>query len=731
MPNSPHIPLSADGALVRVIRRVSGAAARRPRLTITLWLLLVVACVVGGMAAGTKQLTNDQTGVGESARANSLIAAAHLRRPAQENILVRSANAATTRSAVAALQTSLRAVPRAGSIRRPSDTPALSKAGGRTALVQVTLRGDPDKAGDHVDGVQRAVARVAARHPHARLQEAGDGTFDKAFNTYAGTDLAHAELISLPITLLILVLAFGALVAASVPLLLGVTSVVAALGAKGLVSHIVPVTNSTASVILLIGLAVGVDYSLFYIRRERAERAAGRGPAAALEAASATVGRAIVVSGLTVLIALAGLLFTGSKVFTSIGLATMVVVAIAVIGSVTVLPAVLAKLGDRVDRGRIPLLGRMSARRSGSGGAWARVARLVTARPLASLVVAVCALGTLAVPALQLRTADPNATDLPSHATVRVANDAIERVFPGAPQPAALVIRGQHLGSAGEQVRLAALGNRARRVTGGSGRVVIDTARDGRTAVVRVPMPYRNLDQAKRAVQDLRSTVARPAHALVTGDAAGSLDFANRMKSATPLVIAFVMGLAFVLLLAAFRSPRLAASVIGLNLLSVGAAYGVLVAVFQHHWAQGILGFQSNGAIVSWLPLFAFVVLFGLSMDYTVLVLERVREARSAGLSAREAAAEGVAATAGAVTSAAVVMVFVFGVFATLGLLEFKQLGVGLSAAVLIDATIVRGIALPAVLALLGDRGWQVRPQAKHWDHPVRVPALAHETDGH
>jgi RND superfamily putative drug exporter len=689
-----------------------------------------VTCIAGGMAAGTKQLTNDQSGVGESARANSMIAAAHLRRAAQENVLVRSDRSASTVAAVAALETSLRAVPQVGAVRGPNDASALSKAGGRTALVLVTLRGDPDKAGDHVGGVQRAVARVASGHPHVRLQEAGDGTFDKAFNTYAGTDLEDAELISLPITLLILVLAFGALVAASVPLLLGITSVVAALGAKGIVSQIVPVTNSTSSVILLIGLAVGVDYSLFYIRRERAERTAGHGPAAALEAASATVGRAIVVSGLTVLVALAGLLFTGSKVFTSIGLATMVVVAIAVLGSVTVLPAVLAKLGDRVDRGRIPLFGRRAAGRSASGGPWARVARLVTTRPLASLVLAVCALGTLAVPALQLRTADPNATDLPAHATVRVANDAIEQAFPGAPQPAALVVRGRHLGGAGEQLRLAALGQRAERATRGRGRIVIDTARDGRTAVVRVPMPYRNLDQAKRAVQDLRTTVAHPAHALVTGDAAGSLDFANRMKSATPLVIAFVMGLAFLLLLAAFRSPRLAASVIGLNLLSVGAAYGVLVAVFQHHWAQGILGFQSNGAIVSWLPLFAFVVLFGLSMDYTVLVLERVREARTAGLPARQAAAEGVAATAGAVTSAAIVMVCVFAVFATLGLLEFKQLGIGLSAAVLIDATIVRGIALPAALALLGDRGWQVRPAAARWDHPVHVPALAHETDG-
>ena len=723
---------TTDGVLARAVDRISQAAARRPRTTIALWLLPVVACVVAGATAGTKTLTSAQSGVGESARANAILTRAHLKAPGKESILVRSTTTATTASAVRALESKLREAPYVSAIHDPNDTPTLSNAGGRTALVQVTLRGDPDKAGDHVAGVENAVSNVAASHRGALLQEAGDGTFAKAFNKGAGTDLQRAELFSLPITLLILVLAFGALVAASVPLLLGITSVIAALGAEGLVSHITPVASSTSSVILLIGLAVGVDYSLFYIRRERAERAAGRGPAATLEATSATVGRAIVVSGLTVLVALSGLLVTGSKVFTSIGLATMVVVAIAVLGSVTVLPAVLAKLGDRVDRGRIPMLGRLRRRGGGeASGAWRWLAHLVTRRPVPALVVAVCVLGTLAVPVLQMRTADPNVTDLPTHTPVRIANDAIEHAFPGAPEAAALVLSGPDLGSKSEQLRLGALGRRAESVTGGRGPIAIQTARDGRLAVVRVPMPNRGLDPAKRAIQELRDRVAPPAHALVTGSAAGSLDFANRMKTATPLVIGFVMALAFLLLLVAFRSPKLAAAVIGLNVLSVGAAYGVLVAVFQHHWAQGLLGFTSNGAIVSWLPLFAFVVLFGLSMDYTVLVLERVREARRAGLSAREAAAEGVAATAGAVTSAALVMVFVFAVFATLGLLEFKQLGVGLAAAVLIDATVVRGVSLPAALALLGDRGWQVRRSPSHWDHPLRVPALAHETDGH
>ncbi|MCL2419415.1 MAG: MMPL family transporter [Conexibacteraceae bacterium] len=727
MSKTHSIPLP-DSGLARIVLRLSRAASRRPRITIGLWLLLVVTCVMAGGMVGTKSLSNSQSGVGVSARAESMIARAHLTSPAQESILVQSADAAGTSAAVRALETKLRAVPAVKTIKGPDTTPAFSKAGGRTALVQVSLRGDPNNAGDHVGGVQRAVSQVSSGHPQVTLKEAGDGTFDKAFSTAAGTDLGRAELFSFPITLLILVLAFGALVAASVPLLLGITSVIAALGAEGLVSQIAPVTSATSSVILLIGLAVGVDYSLFYVRRVRSERATGRDPATALEVASSTVGRAIIISGLTVLIALSGLLLTGSKEFTSIGLATMVVVGIAMLGSVTVLPAVLALLGDRVDRGAVPLLARLRARSEGRVTFWARLARVVTGRPAASLTIAVCVLATLAVPVLQLRTANPNATDLPASAPVRVAYEAIDHAFPGSPDPAAMVVRGEHLGSPAERHRLAAIGQRGMQVTGGHGRVEVNVSRDGRTAVIQVPMPYRGLDASKRLVGQLRASVAHPNHALVTGDAAGSLDFSNQMKTATPLVIGVVMGLAFMLLLAAFRSAKLAAAVIGLNLLSVGAAYGVLVAVFQHHWAQSLLGFTSNGAIVAWLPLFAFVILFGLSMDYTVLVLERVQEARRAGLSAREAAAEGVAATGGAVTSAALVMVFVFGVFATLGLLEFKQLGVGLSAAVLIDATIVRGVALPAAITLLGNRGWQVRRMASHWDHPVHVPALAHET---
>jgi uncharacterized membrane protein YdfJ with MMPL/SSD domain len=722
-----------DGALARLVRRAAGAAARRPRMMIVFWLVFVVGCVAAGAMTGTQSLTDSEAGTGESARADARIAAAGLERPASESILVRSGDPARTRAAAAALEARLDRPPEVGAVRGPDGTSALSTAGGRIALVQVALRGDPDDAADNVAPVETAVSEVARAYPEVTFQEAGDGTIDKTVEETIEDDLRRAEMISLPIIAVVLVFAFGALVAASVPLLLGVTSVAAALGVAGVISQVAPSYQSTGALVVLIGLAVGVDYSLFYIRREREERRAGKGPRAALDATAATVGRAVAVSGLTVMVALGGLLLTGLAVFTSMALATIVVVGVSVVGSVTVLPAVLALLGNRVDKGRIPFLGR---RRPGAGrGAWARLAGAVTRRPAAALVTAVCVLGALAVPAFDLHTASADESAFPADTPVVVANRAIERAFPGAPSDAQLVVTGRGLDAPGAQQRLLALGERAIEVTGGRGSVRVEPSRDGRTAVVSVPMPDRGFEAAKERIDALRNRVAPTAgqvapgaEVLVTGEAANSTDFTDRLSTSTPIVLAAVLGLALVLLIAAFGSLALAAAVVGLNLLSVAAAYGVLVAVFQHDWAEGLLDFTSTGTIADWLPLFAFVILFGLSMDYTILVLERIREARRAGRSARAAAAEGVAATAGTVTSAAIIMVAVFSVFATMQFADFKQLGVGLGVAVLLDATIVRGVALPAAVTLIGERRWRVPPRTgapPSRDDSTRAPVLA------
>jgi uncharacterized membrane protein YdfJ with MMPL/SSD domain len=730
--NAPS-PTAARGALVRLVRAAAHAAQHRPKTIIASWLLLVVACIAAGAFAGTKSLTDVQAEVGQSARADTLLQHARLQQPASESILITGPSAATVRAAATDLTTQATALAQVASATGPDQSPELVADGGRIALVQVQLRGGPDNADAQVAPLLALDQRIQQAHPGTVVQEAGAGSESKAINDMVATDLSHAELISLPITLVILVLAFGALVAASVPLILGITAVAGALGALGLVSHFAPNSQSTSAVVVLIGLAVGVDYSLFYVRREREERRRGNGPArrsgramphSALEAAASSVGRAILISGLTVMAALAGLLLTGSGDFVSIGLGTIVVVAIAVLGSLTVLPAVLALLGDRVDRGRVPghraftaVRSRRQLRAGRPTGAWAGVARGVTNHPRNSLIVAAGVLAAFAIPMLGMHTNDLQGADLPRNLPVVQAISAIDASFPGAPQDAVLVVTGHDLATPDAHAGLIALGTRAAAVTGGRGDVTVSVSSAGTVARVGVPMPDSGRAAARATVERLRDQVAPTATtiggvtstALVTGEVASSVDYSDRMSGVTPEVIGFVLALGFLLLLATFRAPWLAAMVMVLNLLSVGASYGILTLVFQHAWAEHLLGFHSTGYIINWLPLFMFVVLFGLSMDYTVLVLERIREARLRGLRARAAAAEGVAATAGTVTSAAIVMVAVFSIFATLGLITFKQLGVGLAAAVLLDATLVRGVALPAVVALLGERGWPIR----------------------
>jgi uncharacterized membrane protein YdfJ with MMPL/SSD domain len=715
MITTPHTP-TPHGTLARVVQRAARSSARRPKTVIALWLALVVACIAGGSATGSRMLSNSASNVGPSARAYTTLHHAGLVPAETEDILIRSANAHRTAVATGAFAARARRLHVVSSVRTPARTPSLSTDGGRTALTVVTLRGDPGDADSHVVPLINLVSRMRSHLPGVTLEEVGDASGDHAVSGLISKGLARAEMLSLPITLLILVLAFGALVAASVPLLLGITSVAAASGALGAVSHLVPESSSTSTVVLLVGLAVGVDYSLFAIRRWRAERGAGADAAAALDATTATVGRAIVVAGATVIIGLAGLLFSGMSVFTSIALGAIIVVAISVLGSLTVLPAVVSLLGDRLDRGHIGLRRRASrAARDPHAGAWGRFADGVTGHPRTALAIALAAVVALSIPALSLHTAADGENALPAHIPAVVATKAVERAFPGADDTATLVVTGHALGDGSSRAALEHLGARGRTIVGGHGPVGVRVSRSGAVAAISIPVPSTTLRQTTTNVERLRSTLQPMttrtlpgAHAALTGDDAENVDFTHQLSHVTPLVIGFVLVLAFGLLVLSFGSPWLALAVMGLNLLSVGAGFGALVLVFQHHWAQSLLGFTSDGAIVNWLPLFAFVLLFGLSMDYTVLVLERAAEARRRGLGAREAAREALAATGQTISSAALIMVAVFAVFATLPLVDFKEMGIGLATAIALDATIVRGIALPAVLTLLGDRG--IRP---------------------
>lgn len=692
--------------LAGAVRRAARASARRPKIAIALWVLLIAGLLAAGSAVGTRDISATEDTVGESGSAERLLADAGLQDPAVESVLVRSGDAETTAEAADGLAADLRGADNVAGVA--AGDPDMSAEGGRVQLLQVTLRGDPERAESRVAAVERRVQTFDERHPAVTVRQAGAASFERAGEQIVEDDLARAELISLPLILAILLLAFGALAAAAVPLVLGVTAVAGAMGAAALISHLVPDSGNTASVIVLIGLAVGVDYSLFYIRREREERRAGKGPEATLDATAATVGRAIVVSGLTVIVALAGLLVTGMAVFASIALGTMVVVALAMIGSITVLPALLQLLGERVERGRLPFVARRRDRRGGQG-AWPRIVAAVARRPRLALLASVAVLTATAAPAVGMHLGDTTVDDLPADVEAVGALREIDALFPGGPASARLVADGEGLDAPAARAELAELGAEALVVTGGSGSARVTVAEGGGVAAVDVPMPEMPRDDATDVIEELRSELTMDgAEVLVTGDAAESADFTAAIRSAMPLVVGIVLALAFVLLVAAFRSPWLAASVIALNLLSVMAAYGVMVAVFQHGFGADLLGVTETGSVVSWIPLFAFVILFGLSMDYTVIVLERIREARMAGRSAREAVAEGVGATAGAVTSAAAVMVAVFSLFAMLRLPDMQQMGVGLGAAVLIDATIVRGIALPAAVALLGERRWRV-----------------------
>jgi RND superfamily putative drug exporter len=563
-----------------------------------------------------------------------------------------------------------------------------------------------------IDALQASVDAVGAAHPAVATAVAGA-------ETGGGNDLHRAELLSVPVTLLVLLLAFGTIVAALVPVLLAASAVLAAFGLLGPISRVFPLDGSVKTVVLLLGMAVGVDYALFYVVRSREERRHGLSPRPALERTAHTSGRTVLIAGTTVAGAVAGQYVIGSKIFNGIASGTIAVVACAVAGSLTVLPAVLALLGERIDRGRIPFLPHLHAD-AADARFWPALIDRVLRRPVLSLLLSTAALVALAVPALGLHVAAPSsdgAAQGQNATATRIAAD-----FPGTSEPAVVVLSGPALhrsATARAIPRLEALAT-ARGLAHPP--FTLDGSHDGQAAAVELPLTgVGDNAVSRRAISALRDdlvprTLGR-IHGLkvsVTGTIAEDVDFTGQMKRGIPYVIGFVLVLAFLLLLVTFRSIVVPLKAIALNLLSVAASCGALVLVFQHRWAQGLLGFHGDGAIVSWLPLFLFVVLFGLSMDYHVFILSRIREGIDRGMDTDDALRDGITRTAGVVTSAALVMVGVFSLFATTSELELKQAGIGLAVAVLLDATLVRGVLLPASMKLLGDRNWYL-PSALDW----------------
>jgi len=707
------------------------------------WLALVVVSLAIGGAVGTKTIKDEDQGNGQSKQAQQAIND-NFPKKGDENVLVQARSGAVKPSSPefrAAVKDVVGAVSTYRTVSEVESPLAKGNGGqisrdGRSALVTFSVAGDSDEAKDRIGPIESSVAKVARAHPELRVEQFGSASASKAISKAFEDDFSKAEVTSVPITLIILVIAFGALVAAGIPLLLGISAVAIAIGLVALPSQIVPVDDAVTSVILLVGLAVGVDYTLFILRREREERALRRSPEEALRIASATSGRAVLVSGLTVMVAMAGMFFTGSDVFTGFGIGTILVVAAAMLGSVTVVPAMLSWLGDRVEKGRIPFLAsrrtrarldqaRPDAERAGrsrrerrqargAAGAWGWVLDRVLAHPVVSVVASAGVLIALAIPAFGLHTAAFSTDALPRSLPIMKTYDRIQEAFPGNGIPAVVAVQADDVTTPSVAGQIDSLQRKALATREFERPVSVSVSPNRRVATIDLPMVGSGTDdRSERALGTLRNTIVpstvgtlEGTKAYVTGQTAQSKDFNDVMKSHAPLVFAFVLFLAFVLLLVTFRSIVIPIKAIVLNLLSVGAAYGVLVLVFQNHWAESILGFKSTGGITAWLPIFLFVILFGLSMDYHVFILSRIREAFDRGMKTEDAVAHGIKTTAGTVTSAAVVMVAVFAIFATLSMLDFKQMGIGLAVAVLIDATIVRAVLLPATMKLLGDWNW-------------------------
>jgi uncharacterized membrane protein YdfJ with MMPL/SSD domain len=689
------------------------------------WLAFVIAAVFIGGSVGTKTLSDEDFGIGESGRADKVVDA-HFPDEAGESVLVQSRDGVRTsdpafRAVVDDVVARLERTQNVQSVSNPygEDNAGQLSKDGRSALVTFELPGDEPE--EKVDPSLNAVDALAGAHAGYRIEQFGDGSADKALSKAFEDDFRRAEFTSLPITLVILILAFGALLAAFVPLLLAITAVAAAIGLIGPISQIWPVDEAISSVVLLIGLAVGVDYSMFYLRREREERARGLSEEAALEAAAATSGRAVLISGITVIAAMAGMYFGGAATFMSFATGTILVVAIAVVGSLTVLPAILSKLGDRVNKGRVPFM--KPERRTGEARAWGWVLDRVLKRPVVSLVLAGSVLVALAVPALHIHTADSGVEGLPRSLAIMQTYDRMQAAFPGETFSADIVVEGRNLDRA--EVRAAVEDVRAMAADSNHFQepVTAEVSPDGQVAFIEVPLAGTGTDERSMdAVEALRADVVPEVFAGfssgevvgVTGFTAGSVDFNELMASRIWYVFAFVFAAAFILLLLTFRSIVIPIKAILLNMLSVGAAIGIVTWVFQDGHLESLLGFDSTGAVSSWFPLMLFVILFGLSMDYHVFILSRIREAVDRGESTDEAVTHGIKSTASVVTAAALVMVGVFAIFATLSFIDMKQFGVGLAAAVLIDATLVRGVMLPAAMKLLGDWNWYL-PSWLEW----------------
>jgi putative drug exporter of the RND superfamily len=601
-----------------------------------------------------------------------------------------------------------------------------------TVRLVARVPGDGETLVARLKPVPALVVEVKAAHPGYRIHALNNTLTNDEISELINGGLDASLRLTIPLTFVILLVAFGAVVAALIPLVLAVTALLAAFGILGLYSQLVsPVSPYASQLVVLIGLAVAVDYSLFMVTRFRTERRHGRDKLAAIHVASNTAGRAVFFSGLAVMISIGGLFLLDDPLFRSMAIGTISVVLVAVIGSLTFLPATLAILGDGVNRLGIPIVSR---RREEGSGFWAIVVRRVMRRPIIAAAVTAVLLLALASPVLRLHMGQADFTSFPDTLDGVQAVNLLNEKWPGG-STLELDVVVTRADEAPTKTAIEQLSTSILAIDGISEPAQTFMSSDGHVALVSYVMAGGGNDiRNQDIVREVRSTIV-PAtfsglpdvRVYVTGEAAYTLDIVNFYARGMPLIMAFVLTLSFLLLLVAFRSIVIPIKAIILNLLSTGAAYGVLVWVFQDGNGADLLGFKP-GPIEGFIPVFIFTILFGLSMDYHVFILTRIKEARDRGLSSNEAVARGIAITSGTVTSAAAIMVVVFGVFVTLELTIIKQLGLGLAVAVFLDATVVRSVLLPASMRLLGDWNWWL-PRWLGWLPHVTIEGESDEPE--
>jgi uncharacterized membrane protein YdfJ with MMPL/SSD domain len=710
--------------------------ARHPWRTIGAWVVLVLVAVVaiGALLGGALTTEGNPTNNPQSERADDALSAAFpptVGAAVTDIVVVRSPRYTVDAPQFQALVRGLASrVRRAGGVETvrsylAARDPSLVSKDRRATMVQLAASSD-DGIDDVVDAVERADAR-----PGFAVSVTGQKTLDRDFNELSQSDLQHGELrVGLPAALIVLLLVFGAVVAGLVPLLITLPSIAVALGLVAALAHAFSLSVFVINMLTGMGLALAIDYSLFVVSRFREERGRGRDKLDAIAATATTANRAVVFSGTTFVIAMFGMLIVPSSIMRSLAVGAIVVGIVSVLASATLLPALLGLLGDRVDALRIPLVGRRSLEAANPEGRfWGAIVRAVLRRPGLSLAFSVVLLLAAASPIVGMHVGTSGVTALPDRFESKQGFAALQRNFPSATSdPVEIVIAK----GAAQPAAQAAL-NQLRTSLAADphfGRGEIERSADGRVALLSVPVRGDpSAADVVAAVRDLRSTIAPAAfdnidaEVLIGGTTSENIDYFDSVIGPAAWVIALVLLLMLVFLTVVFRSLGVAGTAVVLNLLSVGAAYGLLVLVFQHGVGANLLGFTQTDTIEAWVPLFLFSVLFGLSMDYQVFILTRIRERYDETGDTVGAVTFGVASTARVVTGAALIIVAVFAGFAAGELIMFQQMGFGVAAALLIDATIIRSVVLPSTMKLLGDWNWYL-PRWLTW-----LPQLQDESE--